>query len=185
MLITPPPRVRPSALAIVAALASALAVTLASPSPSNAVPIASSSSVADWLWPVDPPHTVVRPFIAPQTAYSAGHRGIDIAAPDGAPIRAPADGVVSFAGVVVDRPVLSITSPGGLIESFEPVISTLVAGAAVARGAVIGTVLAGHCAQTCLHFGVRLNGGYVSPLNYLGGIQRPVLLPTRAFQASF
>jgi murein DD-endopeptidase MepM/ murein hydrolase activator NlpD len=59
--------------------------------------------------------------------------------------------------------------------------STLSAGEAVSRGQLVGALLPGHCALVpCLHFGVRLNGEYVSPLNYLGGIRRAVLLPTRS-----
>lgn len=137
-----------------------------------------------WQWPTDPPgavahHVVVRPFIAPATAYGAGHRGIDVAAPVGAPVYAPADGTVHFVGVVVDRPVLSIQHPDGLISSFEPVVSSLAVGAVVRRGELVGTLLPGHCAAPCLHFGARLHGQYVSPLNYLDGIPRSVLLPTR------
>ena len=131
-----------------------------------------------WAWPVDPPHTVVRPYIAPATPYSPGHRGVDLAAPGGA-VYAPADGVVHFAGTVVDRPVLSIEHPGGVLTSYEPVVTELVAGAHVERGDVIGTVVAGHCASPCLHFGVREHGEYASPLAWLGGLEPAVLLPTR------
>ena len=137
-----------------------------------------AAAVASWRWPVDPPHPVVRPYIAPATPYAAGHRGIDIGAA-GTTVYAPTAGVVHFVGVVVDRPVLSIRHPGGLISSYEPVQSTLTAGQAVARGEVVGTVLPGHCASICLHFGARLDGEYVSPLAYLEGIPRAVLLPTR------
>ncbi|WP_443208538.1 hypothetical protein [Salinibacterium sp. PAMC 21357] len=42
---------------------------------------------------------------------------------------------------------------------------------------------AGHCTRPCLHFGVRVEGEYVSPLNYLSGIPRAVLLPTRTSAA--
>jgi murein DD-endopeptidase MepM/ murein hydrolase activator NlpD len=131
-----------------------------------------------WVWPVEPPHPVVRPYIAPATPYAAGHRGIDIAAPD-PDVLAPADGVVHFAGVVVDRPVLSISHDGGLITSYEPVQTELVAGDAVVAGEVVGQVVPGHCESPCLHFGVRLDGQYLSPLGYLGSIPRAVLLPTR------
>jgi len=34
-----------------------------------------------------------------------------------------------------------------------------------------------HCASACLHFGVRKDGGYLSPLALIGGIERAVLLP--------
>ncbi len=123
----------------------------------------------------------MRPFIAPETVYSSGHRGIDLAAQPGAVVSAPADGIIHFSGVVVDRPVLSIEHPGSLLSSFEPVVSTLRPGTAVRRGEPIGTIAAdgGHCASSCLHFGVRLHGQYLSPLNFLGGIPPPVLLPTR------
>jgi murein DD-endopeptidase MepM/ murein hydrolase activator NlpD len=135
---------------------------------------------AAWSWPLTPPHPIARPFVAPPTPYSAGHRGIDVTAAPGADILAPAGGVVHFSGVVVDRPVLSIRHPGGLISSFEPVASPLQAGDAVSGGQLVGTLEAGHCATACLHFGVRLHGEYVSPLNYLGGAARAVLLPTRS-----
>ncbi len=92
-----------------------------------------------------------------------------------------------FVGVVVDRSVISIEHAGGLISSFEPVSSPLAEGVLVHRGEQIGTLRAakagapqsGHCGAPCLHFGVRLHGQYVSPLNYLGGIPHSILLPTR------
>jgi murein DD-endopeptidase MepM/ murein hydrolase activator NlpD len=131
-----------------------------------------------WGWPTDTT-AVVRQYLAPLTPYGPGHRGIDLATVDGI-VRAPADGVVHFAGVVVDRPVLSIEHAGGLISSYEPVLTDLVEGDVVRRGDVIGTIESGHCAeQLCLHFGVRLRGEYVSPLLLLGGVPRSILLPTR------
>jgi murein DD-endopeptidase MepM/ murein hydrolase activator NlpD len=153
-----------------------LLVLLAAPAAGSAS--ASPASTGDWRWPVDPPHPVVRQYLAPATPYGAGHRGIDIGSA-GTGVFAPADGIVSFAAVVVDRPVLSIRHPGGIVSSYEPVQSTLKAGDAVSRGQPIGTLLPGHCTALCLHFGVRLDGEYVSPLNYLGEIPRSVLLPTR------
>jgi len=134
---------------------------------------------ASWSWPVSPPHRVVRPFIAPETPYSAGHRGIDIAGIVGQIVRAPADGVVHFSGWVVDRPVVSIRHAGGVMSSVEPVAGDRVAGEVVARGEVIGVLEAGHCVSPCLHLGARRFGEYVSPVLFLGGIPRSVLLPTR------
>ncbi|MBC7591209.1 MAG: M23 family metallopeptidase [Salinibacterium sp.] len=168
-------------------------LVLLAPGPASIAPATSSSALIrplelhsptpqsprpQWFWPVDTPSVVVRPFIAPATPYSRGHRGVDLAAEAGTAY-APADGIVHFAGVVVNRPVLSLRHPGGLISSYEPVESALVEGDAVARGDPIGTVVAGHCSKPCLHFGVRLNGEYVSPMLYLGGIEASVLLPTR------
>lgn len=164
-------------IARVVVLSLLVAVAPASPAPA---PASTSDAVvaARWLWPVDPPRSIARPFIAPPTPYAAGHRGIDVRAPGGI-VYAPAGGVVHFAGWVVDRPVLSIRHPGGLISSYEPVLTELAAGEPVARGDPVGTVQPGHCGAVCLHFGVRLHGEYVNPLLFLGGVPRSVLLPTR------
>ena len=141
--------------------------------------LGSAPRAAQWAWPLAPPHAIARPFIGPATPYSPGHRGIDVRGVEGAPVFAPADGVVHFVGFVVDRPVISIRHPDGLISSFEPVTTSLVAGTVVHRGDTIGALQSGHCGAPCLHFGVRRHGEYVSPLNYLGGIPHSVLLPTR------
>jgi murein DD-endopeptidase MepM/ murein hydrolase activator NlpD len=144
-----------------------------------------------WLWPVTGPHAVARAYLAPATPYSAGHRGVDLRAAEGGPdgtaagtavgtaVLAPADGVVRFAGWVVDRPVLSVTHADGVISSYEPVESVLSEGDHVRRGDVICTLLPGHCRSPCLHLGVRIDGEYVSPLLFLGGQPRAVLLPVR------
>ena len=134
---------------------------------------------ARWSWPVGPPHSIARPFIAPATPYGSGHRGIDIRAPAGSVVRAPADGTVSFTGFVVDRPVLSISHAGGVLSSFEPVAASVAAGDHVRRGQIIGVLLAGHCSSSCLHLGARIAGQYVNPLLFLGEVPRAVLLPVR------
>lgn len=135
-------------------------------------------SSTQWSWPVDPPRSVLRGFEAPATEYSAGHRGVDVRAPPGAAVYAPAAGVVSFAGRVVDRPVLSIAHSGDLVSSLEPVEAVVAEGQQIAAGERIGTVAAGgHCSGRCLHFGMRLRGRYISPMLYFGGVPRAVLLP--------
>ena len=56
-----------------------------------------SPAASAWTWPVDGP--VLRPFVAEDDPYAGGqHRGIDVAAPTGADVRAPAAGVASFVG---------------------------------------------------------------------------------------
>ncbi|MFM9878228.1 MAG: M23 family metallopeptidase [Rhodoglobus sp.] len=158
----------PRLLAIVAALL----LGLAGP------PAAAAMAAVPWRWPVDPPRSIVRPYLAPATPYAAGHRGVDIRAPTGV-LYAPADGIVHFAGLVVDRPVLSIGHGDGVISSFEPVVAAVREGDVVARGQVIGTVMPGHCSMLCVHVGVRVHGQYVSPLAFFGSIPASVLLPTR------
>ena len=134
--------------------------------------------LARWTWPVGPAHDLGRSFQAPAGPYGAGHRGIDVAAQPGTAVRAPADGVVSFAGVVVDRPVLSIQHSDGLLSSIEPVTAQVAQGDRVSAGQVVGVVATGaHCSDRCVHFGVRRHGQYISPLLLLGGLAPAVLLP--------
>ena len=58
------------------------------------------ASAAAWTWPVDGP--VLRPFSFDRAhPYAAGqHRGVDLGAPTGTKVLAPAGGAVSFAGTV-------------------------------------------------------------------------------------
>jgi murein DD-endopeptidase MepM/ murein hydrolase activator NlpD len=134
---------------------------------------------ARWDWPGEEPRVILRSFIAPAHRYGAGHRGVDIATTG--EVRAPADGVVHFTGTVVDRPVLSLAHAGGFLSSFEPVTTTLRTGDAVVRGQVVGEVdttsTTAHCRAPCVHFGVRLDGEYLSPLILVGAVPRSVLLP--------
>lgn len=131
-----------------------------------------------WIWPIAGLRRVVEPFRAPAHAYGAGHRGIDIAAPVGTTVRAPAAGVIAFRGTVVDRPVLTIAHSGGLVTTFEPLDSPREPGDAVAPGEEIGIVgSGGHTAPDALHVGVRLDGAYINPLLLFGEVPRAVLLP--------
>ncbi|MRG58680.1 peptidoglycan DD-metalloendopeptidase family protein [Agromyces sp. CFH 90414] len=143
------------------------------------LPAAPPDAVAgDWAWPVGAPIRVLEPFRRPATRYSAGHRGIDVAATAGDPVMAAGTGVVHFAGAVAGRDVVSIDHGDGVISAIEPVTAVVAEGDVVRRGEPIGAVSAGgHCTGTCVHFGVRVDGEYVSPFLYLGGVPRAVLLP--------
>ena len=137
-----------------------------------------SLSLGSWSWPVTGP--VIDAYVAPAFPFSAGHRGIDIAAPIGVEVRAPATGTVHYVGWVVDRPVLSIDHGTGVLSSYEPVTSELVAGDVLSAGDVIGRLAdtnANHCVNSCLHFGVRVDGDYVNPALFLGGVPWSVLYP--------
>lgn len=137
-----------------------------------------------WDWPLAPPHPVQATFVAPATPYAAGHRGIDITAAVGLPVVAAASGVVTFSGIVVDRPLVVIRHDDGLVSSIEPVTGSVEVGAAVDRGAPIGTVaVGGHCNASCVHLGVRRDGAYINPLLLLGEVPAAVLLPLRASPA--
>jgi murein DD-endopeptidase MepM/ murein hydrolase activator NlpD len=147
------------------------------PAPAGADAGAAVPTGSRWSWPVVAPHPIVRPYAAPANPYAAGHRGVDIGAAVGTRVMAPADGIVHFAGFVVDRPLLSIAHAGGVLSSFEPVQPLVETGDRVVRGQVIGVLLAGHCATSCLHLGARVGGEYVNPLLFLGEVPRAVLLP--------
>jgi len=128
-------------------------------------------------WPVDVPHQVLARFDPPATRWGSGHRGVDLVAVEGNAVYAPAAGVVSFAGVVAGRPVLVVAHAGGLRSTFEPVQSGLPPGTVVRAGEQVGNLAAasGHCATSCLHWGVLRGQTYLDPLAWLRG--RVVLLP--------
>lgn len=134
---------------------------------------------APWSWPLSPKPAVLRTFDPPDKPWLSGHRGVDLGpTPDGGQVTAPSDGVVSFAGVVVDRPVLTIDQGDGLKSSFEPVTTDLKQGDHVVKGQVVGAVQPGHCGSTtCLHWGVRRGEEYVNPLGFVADLRPSVLLP--------
>lgn len=71
-------------------------------------------------------------------------------------VYAPADGIISFAGSVGGKSVVSVNH-GDLVSTFRPAHTEGVAGTAVRRGDVIGEVggASDHCDGRCLHWGVR------------------------------
>lgn len=139
---------------------------------------AAATAPVRWHWPVPPPISVVSSFRAPATPYGAGHRGIDLATRPGAPVMAPASGTVSFAGKVAGRGVVAIDHGSGVVSAIEPVDALVAEGTAVSAGDAISVVASGgHCESACVHFGVRVDGEYVSPFLFLGGLPRAVLLP--------
>jgi murein DD-endopeptidase MepM/ murein hydrolase activator NlpD len=143
-----------------------VAVAWAVLAPSAAEP---ARAAGDWAWPVVGP--VIRGFDPPASTFGSGHRGIDIAAGVGFPVRAPAAGKVSFAGPVGGRLFLTIDHGAGL-ESTYSWLDALIArrGDPVSRGQLIGRSGSGHpgAGVPHLHFGVKLLDVYVDPLDYLG-----------------
>src|SRR3977135_1848019 len=92
-----------------------------------------------WLPPVDGP--VVRAFQAPAFAYGPGHRGIDLAAPPGTPVRAAGDGVVSFAGSVAGSLHVVVAHDGDLRPTYAFLAGVdVLTGDRVARGQIVGVV---------------------------------------------
>lgn len=123
---------------------------------------AGSERPEDWGWPVDGP--VVRPFDPPTTRYGAGHRGADLAAPVGTPVRTAAAGRVSYAGLLAGRGVVVVVH-GALRSTYEPVAASVRVGDVVAAGAVLGQLTGGgHCLPGCLHWGLLRGDVYLDPV---------------------
>lgn len=128
-----------------------------------------ASTATGWMPPVEGP--VVRPFDPPSEAWSAGHRGIDLAAPPGTPVRAAGAGRVSFAGPVAGGLHVVVTHPDGWRTSYSYLARVdVAAGAPVERGAVLGVsggTGPGH-GPGAVHVGLRLGRDYVDPAPLLG-----------------
>ncbi|MGV9644158.1 murein hydrolase activator EnvC family protein [Streptomyces sp. NPDC003514] len=124
-------------------------------------------------WPVGSRPPVLRAWEPPATPYGRGHRGVDLAAPAGTPVRAVAAGRVSFAGRVAGKGVVSVELAGTgdppLRTTYGPVRASVGKGEEVAAGDVVGTVepAGSHCPAVCLHWGLRRGEGYLNPLALL------------------
>lgn len=130
-----------------------------------------------WVWPAEQ-FRLARGYVAPAHEYGPGHRGVDLELRAATAVRAPADGVVAFAGSVAGRGILTIDHGDGLVTTLEPVTTALVPGSAVASGADVAILgLGGHAEPGALHFGVRLHGEYINPMLLLDTVPRAVLLP--------
>jgi murein DD-endopeptidase MepM/ murein hydrolase activator NlpD len=142
-------------------------------------PRAPAGTTSAWSWPLAPDPVVVGVFRAPPTPWSAGHRGVDLAASVGQPVLSAGGGRVTFSGMVAGRGVVVVLHPGGLQTSYEPVEGRVPSGTLVQTGSSLGVVSAepGHCVPaTCLHWGLRRDQTYLDPLVLLG-LGPPVLLP--------
>jgi len=96
------------------------------------------------------------------------HTGVDYAAPAGTPVRAPADGKVSFRGrkggygnAIIMQHAGGITTLYGHLSRFA---KSALAGRRVSQGEVIGYVGAtGLATAPHLHYEYRVNGRYMNP----------------------
>ncbi len=137
-----------------------------------------------WTWPQDGP--VLQPFVLGGDPYAAGqHRGIDVAGPPGAAVRAPTSGTVSFAGFVPSGGrTVTIQTADGLAVTLLHLGSLGVArGAIVGEGAIVGTLaLEGDADHPVpyVQMGVRVAAdpqGYLDPLAFLP-VRAPAEAPT-------
>ncbi|TLF44522.1 M23 family metallopeptidase, partial [Nonomuraea sp. KC401] len=141
-------------------------------------PAAARASPSTWRWPLDGHPRVIRRFAPPPEPWLAGHRGVDLAAPPGAPVLAAGAGTVRFAGPVGGRGVVTVEHTSGLRTTYVPVTSSLTQGQSIAQGAKLGVLESptDHCQEPCLHWGLLRGTRYLDPLLLLG--QAPIrLLP--------
>lgn len=124
------------------------------------------------IWPVDGP--VVSGF-GPRTINGSYeyHPGIDIAVPEGTPIRAALSGTVSLQQSEAESGgygnYTCLDHRGGLSTCYAHQSSFAVSlGQSVSQGDVIGyTGCTGYCFGPHLHFEVRINGSVTDPMGYL------------------
>jgi peptidoglycan DL-endopeptidase CwlO len=157
-----------SVAAIQAKIAAQLAATGSAPLPAGPIKGGSGSMI----WPVDGP--VVSGF-GPRTINGSYeyHPGIDIAVPEGTPIRAALSGTVSLQQSEAESGgygnYTCLDHGGGLSTCYAHQSSFAVSlGQSVGQGEVIGyTGCTGYCFGPHLHFEVRINGSVTDPMGYL------------------
>ncbi|HEY7724565.1 MAG TPA: peptidoglycan DD-metalloendopeptidase family protein [Anaeromyxobacteraceae bacterium] len=108
--------------------------------------------------------------VDPQSAETAMHRGLDIATPHGAPVRAPSEGTVAFVGVEGSYGKVLVLDHGhGVRTRYGHLSETFVSpGERVASGAHIAAVgNTGRSTGPHLHYEVIVNGVPENPRRFL------------------
>jgi hypothetical protein len=134
--------------------------------------VAPTAHAGLWQRPVD--GALLRAFDVGRDPYARGqHRGVDLAAPRGSPVRSACAGRVSFAGEVPRGGLTVSVRCGALVATYQQLGSiALRARGRVARGARLGSVgLSSDPRERRphVHLGVReaATGRYVDPLTLL------------------
>jgi lipoprotein NlpD len=152
-----PMAVSPGASGATSSSAPTAAAAGAAASVAGVAPAPTSS----WVWPVD--GRVLAKF------DPVRGKGIDIGAAEDAPVRAVADGEVSYTGSPLDYGNLVILTHGNGLRTVYAHNKSILAkqGQTVSRGQIIATAGKTSVAAPVVHFEVRLKGVPVDPLEYL------------------
>jgi len=122
-------------------------------------------------WPVrGPVNSEFGSRTSPWTSRSEFHSGIDIRAERGTPVRAPASGIVAFAGAQPEYGTTIILDHGQDIRTVYGHLAKMAvqAGQTVERGAVIGyTGNTGRSSGPHLHYEILVKNQSVNPRAYL------------------
>ncbi len=108
--------------------------------------------------------------IDPFSGEGSFHRGVDIGAPYGAPVKATADGMVVQAGYMSGYGRLVVIDHGNGMQTYYAHLSriSVIPGQEVRRGEIIGGVgTSGRVTAPHLHYEVRIAGNPVNPFNFL------------------
>ena len=123
------------------------------------------------VWPVDGRlESYFGKRLDPFSGEGALHRGVDIIAPSGTPIRAAADGVVLFASMMSGYGRLVIIDHGNGYQTYYAHMSrfSIVPGQEIRQGERIGLVgSTGRVTAPHLHYEVRRYGSPQNPAHYL------------------
>ncbi len=107
---------------------------------------------------------------SPTEGASTYHKGIDVGASTGTGVVAAAGGTVVIATYSASAGNYIMISHGGGVYTVYMHLSSMSVskGSTVSRGTKIGAVgSTGYSTGPHLHFGIRINGGYVDPLSYV------------------
>jgi murein DD-endopeptidase MepM/ murein hydrolase activator NlpD len=125
---------------------------------------ARAADTEEWSPPVD--GAVVRGYEPPERPFGPQHLGLDFTVVPGTAVRAAADGVVAFAGLVGRSRSAALEHPGARRTTYAYLRRVVVRpGASVRRGDVLGFSGGegpGHGADR-VHFGYRVNGRHQDP----------------------
>lgn len=129
------------------------------------------SNMLPAIWPVD--GRLMSHFgrrSDPFSGIEAFHTGVDISAPQGTPVKASADGVVTMADWGSDYGRLVIVDHGNGLETYYAHLSTfdVIPGQTVRRGDTVGrSGASGRATSAHLHYEVRRGGTAINPHPYL------------------
>lgn len=140
---------------------SMLVAVMAGLAPTPTRPAAAQGPELDYDPPLVAP--ITDPFRPPPQPWLPGNRGIEYATEPGTPVRAAAQGVVTFAGPVAGSLHVTVSHPDGVRTSYSFLATIAVrADSALSRGVVVGTT------GTRFHVGARRGERYIDPASLWG-----------------